>query len=104
MARQRAPAGAAHTVSTIIAAMAAPRFIAALLLALLSGLTLAQAYPSRPIRMVVDTSPGGLTDLLGRLAADGLAQKFAQTVVVDNKPGGSGNVAIDFVVRAPADG
>src|SRR5258708_17233483 len=54
--------------------------------------------------MVVDTSPGGVTGLFARLAAEGLGQRLGQPVVVDNKPGASGNLAIDFVVRAPADG
>jgi tripartite-type tricarboxylate transporter receptor subunit TctC len=62
------------------------------------------AYPNRGIRMVIDTSPGGVTDLFGRLMAEGLAQKLGQSVFVDNKPGASGNLAIDFLVRAPADG
>ncbi len=61
-------------------------------------------YPSKPVRLVVDTSPGGITDLLARLSADGLSQRLGQAVVVENKPGASGNVAIDFVVRSPADG
>src|SRR5260221_603908 len=61
-------------------------------------------YPSRGVRLVIDTSPGGVTDILGRLVAEALSQKFSQSVVVDNKPGASGNVAIDLVVRAPADG
>src|SRR5260370_42685294 len=69
------------------------------------GLGTAQGpYPSRGIRLVIDTSPGGVTDLFGRLIAEGLSQKFPQGVFVDNKPGASGNLAIDFVVRAPADG
>jgi tripartite-type tricarboxylate transporter receptor subunit TctC len=63
-----------------------------------------QTYPDRAIRLVVDTSPGGITDLLGRLSAEGLAQKLGQAVVVENRPGASGNVAIDFVVRSSADG
>ena len=62
------------------------------------------AYPSRGIRMVIDTSPGGVTDLFGRLMAEGLAQKLGQPVFVDNKPGASGNVAIDFLVRSSPDG
>ena len=62
------------------------------------------AYPSRSVRMVIDTSPGGVTDLFGRLMAEALAQKLGQTVFVDNKPGASGNLAIDFLVRAPPDG
>jgi tripartite-type tricarboxylate transporter receptor subunit TctC len=77
---------------------------AGLFLCLCATLALAQAYPNRSLRLVVDTSPGGTTDLLARLAAEGLAQKFGQAVVVENKPGGSGNVATDFVVRSPADG
>src|SRR5438132_96578 len=63
-----------------------------------------EPYPSRSIRLVIDTSPGGVTDLLGRLVAESLSQKFAQSVFVDNKPGASGNVAIDFLVRSPPDG
>jgi tripartite-type tricarboxylate transporter receptor subunit TctC len=62
------------------------------------------AYPNRAIRMVVDTSPGGLTDILGRLAAEGLAQQLGRQVVVENKAGASGNVAIEFVVKSPPDG
>ena len=61
-------------------------------------------YPSRAIRMVVDTSPGGLTDILGRIAAEGLAQQLGRQVVVENKAGASGNVAIEFVVKSPPDG
>src|SRR6266850_1266466 len=63
-----------------------------------------EPYPSRAIRLIIDTSPGGVTDLFGRLIAEGLSQKFPQGVFVDNKPGASGNLAIDYVVRAPADG
>src|SRR5258706_3978419 len=61
-------------------------------------------YPSRGIRLVIDTSPGGVTDLFGRMVAEGLSQRFPQGVFVDNKPGASGNLAIDFLVRAAPDG
>src|SRR5919204_7002252 len=61
-------------------------------------------FPSRSIRLVIDTSPGGVTDLFGRLMAEALAQKIGQTVFVDNKPGASGNLAIEFLVRSPPDG
>ena len=64
----------------------------------------AQPYPARGIRLIVDTSPGGLTDLLGRISADALAARLGQPVVVENKPGASGNVAADLLVRSPADG
>src|SRR5256885_6997498 len=63
-----------------------------------------EPYPSRSIRLVIDTSPGGVTDLFGRLAAEALSAKLGQTVYVDNKPGASGNVAIDFLVRSVPDG
>jgi tripartite-type tricarboxylate transporter receptor subunit TctC len=83
--------------------------IAGLLLGVALGLgtipVLAQsAYPTRPIRLVVDTSPGGITDILARLAGDGISARLGQPVVVDNKPGASGDVAVDLVVKAPADG
>src|SRR2546427_12429761 len=61
-------------------------------------------YPGRAIRMIVDTSPGGLTDILGRVAAEGLAQQLGRQVVVENKAGASGNVAIEYVVKSSADG
>jgi tripartite-type tricarboxylate transporter receptor subunit TctC len=78
-----------------------------LALALLLFFSVAHAqdqYPSRGIRLVIDTSPGGVTDLFGRMAAEGLSQKFPQGVFVDNKPGASGNLAIDYLVRSAPDG
>ena len=79
--------------------------LAVSLLSLIAGRALAQGdYPSRAIRMVVDTSPGGLTDILGRMAAEGLARELGRQVVVENKAGASGNVAIEYVVKSPADG
>jgi len=85
------------------------RAAAASLLALLAPLAAQDAaaqsdYPGRTIRMVVDTSPGGLTDILGRLAAEGLSRELGRQVVVENKAGASGNVAIDFLVKSPPDG
>src|SRR2546429_2504808 len=81
------------------------RITAAILFALCAASASAQSgYPSRPIRMVVDTSPGGLTDILGRVAAEGLARELGRQVVVENKAGASGNVAIEYVVKSPADG
>src|SRR5712675_2486549 len=74
------------------------------LLGLAASAAAQNPYPNRAIRMVVDTSPGGLTDILGRVAAEGLAQQLGRQVVVENKAGASGNVAIEFVVKSPADG
>src|SRR2546427_6619094 len=78
---------------------------AGILLGLCAASASAQiGYPSHPIRMVVDTSPGGLTDILARVAAEGLAQQLGRQVVVENKAGASGNVAIEYVVKSSADG
>ena len=57
-------------------------------------------YPAKAIRIVVDTSPGGVTDILARLSADGIAQRTGQQVVVENKAGGSGVIAVDYVVNS----
>src|SRR5262245_61840841 len=75
-----------------------------LVLAAVTSLAVGQPYPTRGIRLIVDTSPGGLTDLLGRLSAEALSQRVGQSVVVENKPGASGNVAADLLIRSPADG
>src|SRR5258708_30415478 len=81
--------------------------LAALVAAVLfSGAALAQsqAYPSRTIRLVAGTSPGGITDYLARMSAEGLAAQLGQQVVVENKPGATGNLAIEYVAKSPPDG
>lgn len=62
------------------------------------------AYPAKPIRFVVPFSPGGTIDFLGRLLGEKLSQRLHQTVVIDNRPGASGNIGMDIVARSPADG
>ena len=61
-------------------------------------------YPSKPITLVVPNPPGGLVDTSARLVSDPLAKLTGQTVVVDNKPGGSGNLAYSNVARSAKDG
>jgi tripartite-type tricarboxylate transporter receptor subunit TctC len=62
------------------------------------------AYPSRPIKLVVPYSAGGIADLLARIVADKLATRVGQPVVIDNRPGAGGHVGGEFVAQAPADG
>jgi tripartite-type tricarboxylate transporter receptor subunit TctC len=64
----------------------------------------AQAYPAQPVRLVVGFPAGGPNDILGRLIALWLSDRLGQPFVVENRPGGSGNIATAAVVRAPADG
>jgi tripartite-type tricarboxylate transporter receptor subunit TctC len=70
----------------------------------LPSFAFAQAYPSKPVRFVVGFPAGGPNDILGRLMAQWLSERLGQQFVVENKPGTSGNVATEMVVRAPADG
>lgn len=64
----------------------------------------AQAWPSRPVRIVVGFPAGGATDIMARLMGEWLTQRLGQQFIVENKPGASGNVGTELVVRSPADG
>ena len=63
-----------------------------------------QAYPARPIRIIVPQSPGASTDITARLVAQGLNEAFRQPVIVDNRPGSSGIAGTELVARAAPDG
>jgi tripartite-type tricarboxylate transporter receptor subunit TctC len=64
----------------------------------------AQSYPAKPIRLVVPFTPGGVTDTSGRLIAEQLSKRLGQQVIVDNKPGASGNIGTQMVAAAEPDG
>src|SRR5262245_27482211 len=64
----------------------------------------AQAYPSQPIRIVVGFAAGSGSDILARLMAQWLSERIGQTVLVENRAGGCGNVGTESVVRAAPDG
>lgn len=63
-----------------------------------------EAYPAKPVRMVVSYAPGNVTDVLARIVAERLAEKWGQSVVVDNRPGQGGSLGAAQVAHAPADG
>jgi tripartite-type tricarboxylate transporter receptor subunit TctC len=73
-------------------------------LAVLIGSAIAAPYPEKPIKLIVSWSPGGTTDILGRIIAQGLTEKLGQTVLVENKPGGGNNIGTEFVIRSAPDG
>jgi tripartite-type tricarboxylate transporter receptor subunit TctC len=79
-------------------------FIAAVALACSIAAASAQAYPTRPVRLLLGLPPGGAADVAARLLAHGLEEKLGQPVVVENKPGSGGNLVGELVARAPPDG
>ena len=85
------------------------RLLATCAAALLAGASLPAAsqqtaWPTKPIRLVVGFAPGGGTDVMARALAQALTESLGQPVIVDNKPGASGNLSAAEVGRAPADG
>jgi tripartite-type tricarboxylate transporter receptor subunit TctC len=78
--------------------------VAAAALSVASGIVLAQTYPTRPVHLIVPFAPAGPSDILARLIGQSLSERLGQQVVIDNRPGGGGNIGTEAVVRAPADG
>jgi tripartite-type tricarboxylate transporter receptor subunit TctC len=79
-------------------------FALALLLAAPSLHAIAEAYPSKPIKLVIAFAAGSATDSAGRILAQELSQRLGQNVIVENRAGANGQIAAVFVARSPADG
>src|SRR5437879_2952892 len=71
---------------------------------LLTAAALAQSYPSKPLRLIVPFSAGGSSDVLARGVARQLGDQVGEPVVVENRPGAGGMIALEFVAKAPGDG
>src|SRR2546427_3191878 len=71
---------------------------------LFAGSALAQDYPSRPVKMVVPYAPGGATDIIARILGQRLTESLGQSFIVENRPGASGNLALESVAKAAPDG
>jgi len=69
-----------------------------------SRIARAQAYPSRPVRIIVGFAAGGATDIVARIMGQWLSERLGQQFVIDNRPRGGTNIGTEAVVRAPADG
>ena len=78
--------------------------LACLLFIILPHISVAQGYPARPVRMIVPFAPGGVVDLIGRLAASKLTAGLGQPVITDNRPGAGGNIGINGAAQSAADG
>jgi len=78
--------------------------IASAFLLLVSPLSYAQNWPTKPIKLIIPFAAGGTTDILGRLLAQQLTKDLGQNVIVENKPGAGGNIAAEFVAQSAADG
>ena len=71
---------------------------------LMSATAFAQSWPTKPIRVLVGFAPGGTADVSARMTGDIVSKELAQPVIVENRPGGSGSVGIEALIRGPADG
>jgi tripartite-type tricarboxylate transporter receptor subunit TctC len=88
---------------TILRTLMTP-VLAALALVSSTSIAAADAFPSRPVRIVVNVAPGGLTDIVTRLVGQKMSENLGQPVIVENKAGADGLLGIRFVKTAPADG
>jgi len=83
---------------------AATRLVVALTLAICSPFAIAADYPDHPIKMVVAYPPGGATDVMARAVAQKLGERLKQSIVIENKPGASGQIGSEYIARSAPDG
>jgi tripartite-type tricarboxylate transporter receptor subunit TctC len=69
-----------------------------------SGIAVAQVYPTKPVRLIVGFAAGGPNDILARIIGAWLSDRIGQQIIVENKPGAAGNIATEMVAHAPPDG
>lgn len=81
-----------------------PSVLAAITLAFASSAAFAQSYPNKPLRLIVSSAPQGGTDTIARIAAATLSESLGQQVVVENRPGANGQIAVTLVAKSPPDG
>ena len=75
-----------------------------LMLAFVSSNVIAQAFPSKPVRLIVTYPPGGSSDLMARVFGQKLSEVWGQQVIIESKPGAAGSIGMEFSARQPADG
>ena len=80
------------------------RFILGSIVCLLAGAVAAQGFPSKPVRLIAPFPAGGSLDTIARTLAPPMVRSLGQTVIVENRPGGTGVIGVEVVARAPADG
>ena len=80
------------------------RFFVLFMLAFVSSNVVAQAFPSKPVRLIVTYPPGGSSDLMARVFGQKLSEVWGQQVIIESKPGAAGSIGMEFSARQPADG
>jgi tripartite-type tricarboxylate transporter receptor subunit TctC len=80
------------------------RLLLGLLFSLAAAVAHAQAYPAKPVRLIIPFPPGGSNDLVGRAVAAQLGERLGQSVIIDNRGGGGGTIGINAAAKSPADG
>ena len=100
----RLPGAPLGTHTAAPRARAALRWLPALLLALLAGPVFAQAYPSKPIRLINPFAPGGSGEIIFRMIGPALEERLGQRVLIENRAGAGGNIGAEAAANAPADG